>query len=99
MKQSEIIMQESLCEESDWKAWSLHFKALREEKWEFFVERLLPEIKDSPHVVTVVQHQHHFKITFTSGVIADYYPKKDRIMFTKQAKWMWNGFGELEKMI
>jgi hypothetical protein len=37
MKQSEIIMQESLCEESDWKAWSLHFKALREEKWDFFL--------------------------------------------------------------
>lgn len=99
MKKSEEIELAAMQEESDHKAWTLHFQAARQRRWEFFTETLLPVIKDSPHVNYVTEFAYHFKIAFTDGIEVDYYPKKDRMLYTKQAKWIYNGFGELQKMV
>ncbi len=100
MKESEKLMIESNHEENDYKAWALHFKSLRAEKWEYFVENILPEINDSPNIHgCAIRYEHHFKIIFNNGVTVDYYPKKDRILFIKQNKWAYNGLSEIEKML
>lgn len=92
-------MHDSDREENDLKAWSLYYKSLREKKFEYFQETLLPEIQQSSRVSGVAGHGYFFKIEFVDGVVVDYYPKADRLLFTKQSKWQSNGFSTLEKMI
>ena len=99
MKKSEQLRHESDREENDFKAWSLYYKSLREKKFEYFQETLLPEIQQSSRVLTISDHTYFFKIAFVDGVIVDYYPKADRMLFTRQSKWQSNGFSTLEKMI
>jgi len=92
-------MDESNREENDFKAWALHYKSLREKKFEYFQATLLPEIQQSNRVATITPYDHFFKIEFVDGIVVDYYPKADRLLFTKQSKWQSNGFSTLEKMI
>jgi len=99
MTYSEQLMQESNREENDFKAWALHFKSLREKKFEYFKETLLPEIQQSNRVATITPYDHFFKIEFVDSIVVDYYPKADRLFFTKQSKWQSSGFSTLEKMI
>ena len=76
------------------------YQAEREARAEFFKETLLPEILDSPRVLSVNELPGLYKIAFVDGIVADYYPRADRICFPNyKNKWVSNGYSELEKMI
>lgn len=79
-------------EENDWKAWSLHYKADREKRWEKFVSDLLPKIQASEKVQEVEQFPNFFfRITFLDGLKIDIYPKKNRVKVIKQDRWFYDG--------
>jgi len=93
MKRSEILHQEALEEENDSKAFSLHYKAMREVRLERFEEHNYTEQLEKKNCIVVPFNG--TKITIDTqtdkwGVI-DYFPKANKVLVRKDNEWKTTG--------
>ena len=85
MKKSEELKHLSKTTESDWKAWTYHFKGERWKRQEYFEEHL-PKIKE----LTTVEERPNGSYTFEISGFGkcDLFPKKNTVLIRKQNKWI-----------
>lgn len=91
MKKSDILDTAGRKEESDTKAWALHFKADRERRYEIFKEKFLPKLNklSDEAICTEVSHGKFTAYTDLYGLV-DLFPKSNKILIRKDNQWISN---------
>lgn len=84
-KKSEILREQSASEENDFRALAIGGKAIREERNERFVEKMLPELKAKYEVYE--RDNGSYTIDETPFGVIDYFPKANKVLIRKDNKW------------
>lgn len=89
MKESEKLIELSQTTENDMKAWTYHWKSERAKREEYFLETILPKIKE---IVDVEERKNgSYTIEFEEVGKVDFYPKSNKVLVRSKNRWLRNG--------
>lgn len=86
-KKSEQLKKAAQAEDNDLKALGLMTGSMREARQERFVEDVLPRLLKAGVDVTYHEKGYHYVIDTPQGLAA-FYPKSNKLMLHKGAKWI-----------